>query len=86
MNTSDDTAKVTRWLRWFERHDDRFVGEKELRGITLEELQAMFGVDIENPMYDCFKVEAAHVHSLERVIDDRIDLTSFDYFVEADAV
>jgi hypothetical protein len=86
MTDSGSTPRVTRWLRWFDTRADRLVGQKRLEGITLEELQALFSVDAKNPMYDCWKVEAAHVRRLEAAIGDRIDLDRFEYFVEADAM
>jgi hypothetical protein len=85
MTDSDAAAKVTRWLRWFERRSDHLVGEAEIRGITLEELQAMFSIGADSPMYDCFRVEAPQLHRLERAVNVKIDLEQFEYFVEADA-
>ena len=84
MTDEGSIARVTRWLRWFEAHGDRLVGEKQLKKITLEELQTMFSVNAD-PMFDCFRVQAPQVARLELAIGDRIALDRFEYFVEADA-
>jgi len=86
MTDSASTPRVTRWLRWFDTRGEQLVGEKQLEDITLEELQSLFSVNAENPMYDCWRVEVAHVPRLETAINDRIDLDRFECFVEADAV
>jgi len=86
MTDSCSIAPVTRWLRWFDRRGEHLVGEKELTGITLEELQTMFSVSADNPMYDCFRVQAPQVDRLARAIGDRLDMDKFEYFVEADAL
>jgi hypothetical protein len=78
MTDSESFAKVTRWLRWYERPGDQLVGEKKLEGITLDELQSMFAILPGNPMFDCFMVLAPHVHRLERAVGDRIDLEKFE--------
>lgn len=33
------------------------MGEKIIPNFNLEHLQKLFGVDLENPMYDCYLVE-----------------------------
>ena len=86
MTDSTSTPRVTRWLRWFDTRSEQLAGEKQLEGITLEDLQILFSVSADNPMYDCWRVEAVHVRRLEAAIGDRIDLDRFEYFVEADAV
>jgi hypothetical protein len=83
MTDEASLPEVTRWLRWYGvRH---LVGEVQLRDITLQELRALFSVSAEDPMYDCFRVQAPQVARLELAASDRIDLHRFAYFVEADA-
>ena len=73
-------------LRWFEKDpSDAFAGELELEGISLPVLQAMFHVDEDNPMYDCWSVEAEHVDMIQKHSRIRLELDKFDYFLEADA-
>ena len=74
-------------LRWFEQDPgDKLIGEIELIGVSLSDLQKTFQVNSSNPMYDCWKVEEAHLAFLVRHTNVEINLFKFDYFVEADAV
>lgn len=73
-------------LRWFEKDpSDNFVGETQLLGLSLPALQSVFGVEAENLMFDSWSVEDAHLEFLAKHVDVEIDLSKFDYFVEADA-
>lgn len=74
---------VTRWLRWY-GPDDRLAGEVQLDGVTVTELQKLFGVPADNPMYDCWPVTEEHVESLRGFCAAEIDLGRFAYFVEAE--
>jgi hypothetical protein len=59
------------------------VAQWPLVGIELPELRDLFGVADDNPMYDCWAVDARHVERLSHAVDHELDLTSHDYFVEA---
>jgi len=74
---------VTRWLRWY-GPDERLAGEVRLQGVTLAELQKLFGVPSDNPMYDCWPVTQEHAQVLQEYVATQIDLRRFTYFVEAD--
>jgi hypothetical protein len=77
-------AAIERVLTAFERDpDDGLVGEWSLQGIELPELQRLFGVLDDDPMYDCFRVEQKHVGRLQQAVAHQIDLERFEYFVEA---
>ena len=79
-------ACVRRMLRWFEKSTgDSLAGEAELCDVTLPDLQDIFGVPQGDPMYDCWPVRAEHLPALSPYVPVPIDLTKFDYFVEADA-
>ncbi|MEO8900151.1 MAG: hypothetical protein ABI488_01040 [Polyangiaceae bacterium] len=84
--TTSVRTDVTRWLRWFDLVDDSLAGESVLAKASLPELQDLFGVDRDNPMYDCFPVDAKHVQYLQSLVAVPIELARFAYFVEADAV
>jgi hypothetical protein len=74
-------------LRAFERDPrDDLVGEWEIAGVSLAELQELFGVAPDNPMYDSFPVTEAQSAPLQRATGIEIDLHHYDYFVDADAV
>ncbi len=78
--------KLWRSLTWFDKRTDEWVGEVRLRGVTLRQLQKLFGVAAENPMYDCFKIERKHVPTIEKWASVPITLNKFDYFVECSSV
>ena len=87
---SDQTQKISkpkidRVLRWFEKEGDDLVGEKVITNISLESLQKLFGIDSENPMYDCYLVESAEqINYLQNILNSELDTKSYDYFIECD--
>lgn len=78
---------VNRVLRWFEKEGDELIGEKKIDNISLESLQKLFGIDSENPMYDCYPVESTEQLSyLQNLLNLGLDIKSYDYFIESDMV
>lgn len=83
--TSD--PKVERVLRWFEKKGKNLVGEKILDDAKLEQLQKLFGIPPENPMYDCYPVESSEqIEYIQKLLNFKLDTQSYEYFVECDAV
>lgn len=81
-----EKEKVIRYLRLYEKDPgDDLVGEVELPDIDLREMQMIYGVDQNNPMFDCWRVEKHHNEFLEKYINIRVDFERYDYFIEADA-
>jgi hypothetical protein len=81
-----DSLTIERFIRWFEKDPgDALVGESELSKVSLSSLQKEFGVQPDNPMYDCFSVEPKHLDFLDKYCDVDIDLSKFDYFIEAES-
>jgi hypothetical protein len=76
-------GRVHRYLRWFAKESEQFVGEVQI-DVTLLEFQTVFDVEATNPMFDCWRVTADHAAAIQRLTDHSIDLDRFDYFVEAD--
>lgn len=86
-STSDqNTQSVIRVLRWYEKSDDRLVGEAELNSLSLPELQKLFQESVDNLMVDSYSVSVAQVDRLQSEIAGLIDLSAYDYYVECDAV
>ncbi|MBK1879690.1 DUF7683 domain-containing protein [Pelagicoccus mobilis] len=80
------SPEVTRLIRWFENDgSDTLVGEAPLSGPTLSELQELFEVPTDDPMYDCFPVAEKHRVFIESHASLSLDFDRFDYFLEADA-
>jgi hypothetical protein len=80
------TPLVKRWLRWFELDGDRLAGETPIIRPSLADLQTIFGVTPDNPMFDSYPVSAQNVQSVQRIVAEPIDLSRFAYFIEADAI
>lgn len=78
--------KVRRVLRWFNRSTEELAGSAPIHGPSLMELQRMFRVEPDDPMYDCYPLESAQASQLQAYVDAPIRLNDYDYFVEADAV
>lgn len=62
---------------------EALIGEWPLDGISLAELQQMFGLPVDEPLYDSYPVRAVDVPRLQETLSHEIDLEAFDYFVEA---
>lgn len=75
--------KVIRVLEAYEKDGDAFLFELPLRGITLAELQVLFNVPEDNPMYDAWLVEECHVAELQPHIDSLLDLRRYSYYIAA---
>ena len=79
--------KIERVLRWFDKEGSDLVGEKVLDNVKLEQLQKLFGISVENPMYDCYRVESSEqIKFLEQFLNAAIEPQTYEYFVECDAV
>ena len=72
-----------RYLRWFEKIGDDYIADEDLIGLELDELQSLFNVPIDNPMYDCWKVNEEHVLILQKHVKHNITIEEYDYFVGA---
>jgi hypothetical protein len=75
---------ITRVLVAFEREPgEELVAEWPLAGLEAPELRELFGAAGDDPMYDCWPVADEHVRRLGRAAEHAIDLSRYDYFVEA---
>ena len=86
-NKTHETLKplVNRVLRWFEKEGDELIGEQKVDNINLELLHKLFGIDLDNPMYDCYPIESAEqINYLQNFLDSKLDTKSYDYFIECD--
>ncbi len=80
-------SEVRRVLRAFHR-DPRndLVGEGPIEGLSLADLQELFGFPADEPMYDSCPVTAKQVGPLSKATGISINLQRYDYFVDADAI
>lgn len=87
IDTKTPEPKVQRVLRWFEKEEGNLVGEKILDNIKLEQLQQLFKISPDNPMYDCYLVETyEQIEYFQKLLNFQLDRQSYEYFVECDAV
>lgn len=78
--------EVERVLEWYEKDPgDALVGEEVLERLDLEGLRDIFAPDMEvDPfMQLVYEVEPQDVEKLQGLVDHRIDLAAYDYFVAA---
>lgn len=83
---SHDAHSIIRVLRWYEKSGDRLVGETVLKTLGLPELQQLFEETSDNLMVDSYRVCTPQVDRLQNEMASPIDLNTYDYYVECDAV
>ncbi|MBV9386310.1 MAG: hypothetical protein JOZ78_07770 [Chroococcidiopsidaceae cyanobacterium CP_BM_ER_R8_30] len=87
IDAKTSEPKVERVLRWFEKKESNLVGEKVLDNIKIEQLQHLFEISPDNPMYDCYPVETSEqIEYFQKLLNFQLDPQSYEYFVECDAV
>lgn len=75
-----------RFLRSFEKEGENLVGEKLLNNVNIEELQKLFKVDSNNPMYDCYLIENQEQFDyLQNKFNISLNNKLYDYYLETDA-
>jgi hypothetical protein len=80
MAVMDDN--IVRLVSFYSKGGDFPAGKHRLEGIRVSELQSMFGIAPENPMYDVYPVGPDQARHLQRFVKEAIDLEKYDYFVE----
>lgn len=78
--------KLERTLSFFSKLDEGLVGEYPLDGVSLDALRSLFGVDAGDPMYEIYPVGPAQMGRLRAMINQPIDLSKYDYFVECSEI
>lgn len=73
---------LVRAVSYFDKDSEEMVGEYPLVGIDLPALQALFGVEPEDPMYDVWPVGPAELAVLRNHVAGEIDLERYDYYLE----
>ena len=85
--SDSDQTKTERIVRWFEKRGDRLLGEIRLEQENLGELQKLFDIPSDNPMYECYLIETeAQVRYFQDILRLKIDTQLYDYFLECDAM
>ena len=69
-------------LSWFDKQTEELVGEIPL-DISAREVRRLLGLPPRSPVTDSYAVTAKHVASLKTLVAHPLNLTQFDYFIEA---
>jgi len=77
---------VERLVSCFDKQTETLAKELSLRGITLGQLQEIFRVPPEDPMYDSFRIEPQHAEQLQSYLLEKLDLERYDCFVDCEAI
>ena len=81
-------GRVKRVVAWYAKNGDAFVGEEELPECSLAALRAIFspaGADDPQLIFN-YPIAEGAAAALQPLLKHRIDLSAFDYFLEATAV
>ncbi|MDN7908562.1 hypothetical protein QZM18_31230 [Burkholderia diffusa] len=79
--------QLHRYISVFEKNGDAHIRDIEFAvEPNLEFLQALFKQPRDNPMYDVGVIDVNIAEELAPYISERLELDSFDYFLECDSV
>lgn len=74
---------LKRYIAWYEKDGDKLVGQINLPAtFLLEDIQKLFSVPKDNPMYDCWDVNEDHVSEIQNHIDITFEFDKYEYFIE----
>lgn len=78
-----DPVWIRRIITVFSNADESLVGEHELEGIELSQLQKQWSEPETEPMFNCFPVEEDQREFIEELIECELDFDVYSYFAEA---
>ena len=84
INMKMETKQPLWFLKKYEKSGDYPVHVYKLENVRVEDLQRMFNEPSHNPMYDCYPVTESQAEWLQDFIKDKIDLQSYDYYIECE--
>lgn len=82
------SSQVERWLRWFEKDGEKFIGELELKNLDFSELKRVFNPSLDDPfMYYCYAINTLEkIQFIQGLINVKLDLLKYEYFVECNSI
>ncbi|MEH2355141.1 MULTISPECIES: hypothetical protein [unclassified Nostoc] len=87
MSITTHKPLVQRVIRWYDKHGSDFVGEKVLDNVNLSNLQNLFRIELDNPMYECYPIESFEQENyLDKTFSFKLNTEAYDYFMECDAI
>jgi len=87
MSIKTHKPLVQRVVRWYAKYGSDFVGENVLNNVNLANLQKIFRVESNNPMYECYPIESFEQKSyLQNKFNFNFNTEEYDYFMECDPI
>jgi len=77
---------VKRYIREYDKKTECLVGEYIIEKISLKDLQDLFRVPADNPMYDCYPITERELTALLPYISDPHIYTKGDLMLECDDI
>ena len=77
---------VKRVVRAYEKEGEHLISEFSLEGISLSELQDLFGESKQNLMVDNYLISSTQASYFQKRLNTAFNFDTFDYFLECDAV
>jgi hypothetical protein len=78
--------KVNRVLRWYEKDGNALIGETVIREFSLTELQHILNEPNDSPMFFSYQLTDEQVDCFQHKLKQVFDLSTYEYFLECDAV
>jgi len=75
---------MSRVIRYFDKVDESYIDEV-LLDVPLVLLQELFGINADNPMYDCYPIARTQEAFFKKYCEINFNFDRFDYFLEYDA-
>lgn len=83
---NDTAPPVRRVLSWYSRQDESLLGERELHGVSLEQLKSLVHPSESDPLlYDSYAMSLEASKILGNLVGVPIDPGHCDYFIECEA-
>lgn len=73
---------MPRIIAFYQKFGDARLGQIELPSIPLDDLQAAFGEQESNPMYDCYPIDQKTADWIFNCTGLKLKIDEFDYFLE----
>ena len=77
---------VERVVRAYEKEGEHLIREFSLKGVSLSELQDLFGESKQNLMVDNYPISSTQASYFQKRLNTAFNFDIFDYFLECDAV
>ena len=81
------TVSVHRFIRWYNKDNDSFVGEERILKIKLQTLINLIQINKGDPyLYAIYPIKRTHDNKIQKYLKHKISLNKWDYFLECDSI